>query len=138
MAFLLDTNVVSELRKSAPDEHVLRWSRAHASAGVYISTLVVGEIRRGIERLRARDPGHADRLELWLDGLVTTYHDRVLPVSVAVADEWGVLSAAPQPPPIIDGLMAATAKHHGLTLVTRNVADVERTGVPVVNPFDEG
>ncbi len=136
MAFLLDTNVVSELRKSSPDEHVLRWSRAHASSGVFVSTLVVGEIRRGIERVRSRDPEQADRLEGWLDGLVTTYQDRILPVSTAVADEWGLMSAAPQPPPVIDGLMAATAKYHGLTLVTRNVADVARTGVPVVDPFE--
>jgi predicted nucleic acid-binding protein len=99
VAFLLDTDVVSELRKKSPDENVLRWSRAHARAGVYISTLVVGEIRRGIERVRARDPEQADQLEGWLDGLVTIYQDRILPVSTAVADEWGLMSAAPQPAP---------------------------------------
>jgi predicted nucleic acid-binding protein len=136
MAFLLDTNIVSELRKKAPDANVVDWSRVNARTGAYISALVVGEIRQGIERVRPRDPKQADVLEGWLDGLVDTYQDRILPVSVAVADEWGRMNAAPKPPPVVDGLMAATAKVHRLTLATRNVADVARTGVPLVNPFD--
>jgi toxin FitB len=136
MAFLLDTNIVSELRKSAPDANVARWSRVNARAGAYISALVVGEIRQGIERVRPRDPKQADVLEGWLDGLVDIYRDRILPVSVVVAEEWGRMNAATKPPPIVDGLMAATAKVHRLTLATRNVADMARTGVPLVNPFD--
>jgi toxin FitB len=136
MAYLLDTNVVSELRKSAPDRNVVDWARRNAQAAIYISPLVIGEIRHGIEKVRDRDPRQADSLEAWLDHLEVAYRDRVLPVTVAVADEWGQLNAMSPPPPAIDGLMAATAKVHHLTLVTRNVADVADTGVPLINPFD--
>lgn len=136
MAYLLDTNVVSELRKSVPHPRVAQWHADHVHADVYLSTLAIGEIRRGIERLRPRDPKQADVLEHWLSGLTAAYRERLLPVTQQVAEEWGRMSAATQPPPVIDGLMAATASVHQLTLVTRNVADVGRTGVPLINPFD--
>ncbi|MEV6300869.1 type II toxin-antitoxin system VapC family toxin [Actinoplanes sp. NPDC051861] len=136
MAFLLDTNVVSELRKSAPHPRVAEWHAVHSDAIAYLSALVVGEIRRGIDRLRPRDPKQAEVLERWLTGLTRAYSERLLPVTARVAEEWGRMSATGTPPPVIDGLMAATARVHGLTLVTRNTADVARTGVPAVNPFD--
>jgi toxin FitB len=136
MAFLLDTNVVSELRKARPDGRVLAWQQRHAQAEAYISTLVVGEIRTGIERLRPRDPQQAEVLEQWLRGLLAAYQERVLPVTTEVAQHWGRLNVPPTPPPAIDGLMVATAMVHRLTLVTRNVADVARTGVALVNPFE--
>lgn len=134
MAYLLDTNVVFELRKSKPDPNVAAWRDRHAGAEAFISTLVVGEIRQGIERLRARDPRQADVLERWLGGLLSAYRERVLPITVEIAQEWGRLNVSRRPPPV-DGLLAATAKVHRLTLVTRNLNDVADTGVPVVNPF---
>ena len=136
VAYLLDANVVSELRKPKPNVNVLTWYEGQRRAEAFISTLVVGEIRQGIERVRARDTVQADALERWLTGLVTAYRGRVLPITVDVADAWGRMNASPAPLPAIDGLMAATAKVHRLTLVTRNVTDVARAGVPVVNPFE--
>jgi predicted nucleic acid-binding protein len=136
VAYLLDTSVVSELRKRTPDQHVLAWHRSQSGADVYVSTLVVGEIRQGIERLRPLDVKQAEALENWLIGLVGTYRDRILPITPDVAQEWGRLNATPQAPPVIDGLMAATANVHRLTLVTRNVGDVARTGVAALNPFE--
>jgi len=96
--------------------------------------MVVGEIRCGIARIAARDPVKTERLERWLDGLIGHYGDRILPVDLKISDLWGRLNH-PQPLPAVDGLMAATAAVHGLTLVTRNTSDVERTGVALLNPF---
>jgi predicted nucleic acid-binding protein len=134
VAFLLDTNVVSELRKTAPNPNVLAWHHSQRQADAYLSVLVIGEIRQGIERVRPRDHAQADALERWLGRVVTAYRERILPITDTIADEWGRLNA--QPIPVIDGLMAATAKTHRLVLVTRNVADVARAGITVVNPFD--
>jgi predicted nucleic acid-binding protein len=135
VAFLLDTNVISELRKARPDPNVLDWHHRNAKADAFISSLVIGEIRGGIEQLRGRDANQAAALDGWLVGLLQRFRDQILPVSVEVAQEWGRLNVNPKPP-VLDGLKAATAKVHKLVLVTRNVAHVERTGVAVVNPFD--
>jgi predicted nucleic acid-binding protein len=138
MDFLLDANVVSELRKSAPDPNVLAWQRRHATASAFLSVLVVGEIRQGIERLRPRDGRRAEVLDDWLAGLVNSYRDRILPITAAIAEEWGRMNASRNTPPPVDGLMAATARVHRLALVTRNVAHVPTAGVTVVNPFVAG
>lgn len=95
----------------------------------------MGEIRQGVERLRRRDPTKAEVFDRWLGELLAGYGDRILPISVEVAAEWGRRNV-PDPVPVVDGLMAATAVVHGLTLVTRNTADVSRTGAKVLDPFD--
>jgi predicted nucleic acid-binding protein len=96
--------------------------------------LVLGEITQGIQRLARRDPGQAEVFERWLQQLVEVYDDRVVPVTTEVADVWGRLTV-PDPLPVVDGLLAATALAHGWTLVTRNVADVASTGVRLLDPF---
>ena len=136
MSFLLDTNIVSELRKGVRcNRGVAIWHRSLAADSSYLSVLVVGELRRGVELLRRRDPSSGARLDQWLDRLAADYAERLLPVDASVADCWGRLSV-PDPVPAVDGLMAATALVHDLTLVTRNTADVGRTGARLLNPFD--
>lgn len=103
---------------------------------LHLSVLVVGEIRRGVEAIRRRDPDGGAALDAWLAKLCATYDDRIFPVTRPIAEVWGLLNV-PNPLPAVDGLLAATAKVHGLTIVTRNVKDIERTGVPVLNPFQE-
>lgn len=96
---------------------------------------MIGEIQQGIERLHRRDPGRAARYDTWLQSLRRDFADRVLPITEAVAIEWGRLNAR-QMLPVVDGLMAATARVHSLTVVTRNADDFRRAGVPVLDPFD--
>jgi toxin FitB len=133
--FLLDTNVIAELRKGArANLHVRAWFESLDAEAIVLSVLTIGEIRRGIESVRRRDPVAARALERWLRRLVAEHGDQILPVDLPVAEEWGRLNV-PDPLPVIDALLAATAKVHGLTLVTRNVKDVARTGVELMNPF---
>ncbi|MGH3831724.1 MAG: type II toxin-antitoxin system VapC family toxin [Pseudonocardiaceae bacterium] len=134
MSFLLDTNVLSELRKRAPDAGVAAWFDSVDSGQLYLSVLTVGEIRQGICRLHRRDQAQAAVFDRWLAGVVRTYSDRVVPVTAAVAQEWGRLNV-PDPVPVVDGLLAATAKVHDWTLVTRNIGDVDGTGARLLNPF---
>ncbi len=135
MTYLLDTNVVSETRRRRRSPAVVAWLESVRRADVFISVLVFGEVRHGIERLRARDPAQAAGLETWLATLEERYGKRAIPVDRDVAEAWGSMDPARRPP-IIDGLMAATAQVHGLVLVTRNVTDVARTGVPFLNPWE--
>lgn len=135
MSYLLDSNVVSELRKGGRcDAGVEAWFAEVEEGDLFLSALTLGDLRKGVELLRRRDPLSADRLETWLLGLPSVYADRILDVDERIADRWGRLNA-PDPLPVIDGLIAATAIVHGLTLVTRNVSDVNRSGVPWLNPF---
>ena len=135
MSFLLDTNVISEARKPAGNPNVPAWLSSIRGDDLFLSVLALGEIRQGIERLRPRDLAQAAVLERWLAGLIRDYTDRIVPIGAEIADEWGRLNGV-RSLPVVDGLMAASAKVLGLTLVTRNTADVVGTGVPTFNPFD--
>jgi predicted nucleic acid-binding protein len=134
VSYLLDTNVVSELRKHSPDSGVQAWYESVAGSQLFLSVLTIGEIRLGIERARRKDPAKAAAIESWLTRLETAYGDHVVPVDLAVADTWARQSV-PDPLPVIDGLLAATATVRNWTLVTRNSGDVKRSGVRVLNPF---
>lgn len=136
MSFLVDTNVISELRKGRRcDGGVLAWWADVESTEIYLSVLTVGEIRRGIERIRRRDSSAASSLESWLYRLLNDYADRILPIDLEIADDWARLNV-PDPLPVIDGLLLATARVRGLTVVTRNIRDMARAGVLLVNPFE--
>jgi toxin FitB len=135
VTYLLDTNVVSELRKRQPDPHVLAWYDRVPSSRLFLSVLTIGEIRLGIERLRRRDGIAAQALEPWLLGLLGAYQDHIVGVDIETAQEWGRLSAA-DPVPVIGGLLAACARVRDWTLVTRNTADLARSGTTLLNPFE--
>ncbi len=138
MRCLIDTNIISEVRKGDRcDPNVARWWQTLNDEDLYLSVLVLGEIRKGIELVRPRDPSQAEAIERWLDVVRAEFAGRILPVDQAVADEWGRMNA-PTPVAVLDGLLAASAKVSGLTLATRIVSDVERTGVRLVNPFELG
>jgi toxin FitB len=136
--FLLDTDVISELVRPRPDPKVAAWISSTDESLLYLSVLTLGEIRKGIASL----PSTARRslLEAWLDrDLMSRFSGRILPVDQPVADRWGRLSAEAVSKrmvlPVIDGLLAATALHHDLTVVTRNTDDIEPARVPVFNPW---
>jgi toxin FitB len=134
MSWLLDTNIVSELRKGERAQPGLQaWFAGVGEESLYTSVLVIGELRRGIESLRRRDVPSALALEHWLTGVTGGFSDRILPVDQAVAEQWGRLNV-PDPVPTVDGLLAATAIVHGLTLVTRNTKDVGTSGVSLLDP----
>ena len=134
MAYLLDTCVVSELRKSHCNAGVSSWMSSNQPDEVFLSVLTLGEIRRGIELHRLKNPTGAGSLERWLMGLETHYADHLLPITTAIADRWGRLCLQ-QPLPVTDGLLAATGIEHKLTLETRNTTDFQRSGVNILNPF---
>jgi predicted nucleic acid-binding protein len=135
MAFLLDTNVLSELRRdSRCDPRVYAWAQSVGSRACYISVLSLGEIRKGIEVLRRRSPEQVPAFEKWIDKLTRDYEDFILPVTEEVAGQWGRLNAI-QSLPVIDGLIAATAAHFRLTIVTRNLNDFP-DAIPKLNPWE--
>ena len=135
MSYLIDTNIISELRKGMRcNPQVAAWWAGVAEDDLWLS-LVLGEIRNGVELARRRDPQKAEALEVWLKEVTTGFGDRLLHVDGTVADEWGRMNAT-RPVPVIDALMAATAKVNGLTFVTRNSTDVDGLDVDLLNPFE--
>jgi toxin FitB len=135
VGFLLDTNVVSELRRgNAANAGVIKWFDAQSPRELFLSVVTVGEIRQGIEQLRAKDKPQATMLDRWVTGLVQFYEDRLIYVDGDIAEEWGRLRAA-RPVPVVDALIAATARVHDLTLVTRNLRDFSGLRLRVLNPF---
>jgi toxin FitB len=134
--YLIDTNIISEVRKGRRcDPNVASWYEIIEDASLYLSVLVTGEIRKGIESVRPKDNAQANAIENWLVAVDKAFGERILPVDRAVANEWGRLNAR-RPLPVIDGLLAATAKIHHMTLVTRNTADIADLGVHILNPFE--
>ena len=131
--FLIDTDVLSALRKRKRHPEVAQWIEKQRSADLYLSVVSVGEIERGIERQQRRDPVHAHALAAWLDSLLALYGERILAVDLPAARRWGRLSGRLGHDGA-DLLIAATALEHGLTVVTRNVRHFEPTGVPVLDP----
>jgi predicted nucleic acid-binding protein len=135
--FLIDTNVISELIKATPAPEVAAWVDTTDEQLFYLSVLTLGEIRRGIVLLPQSK--RRTRLEAWLSGdLLMRFAGRILDIDQEIADRWGHLSGAGGATiPVIDGLLAATAIHHNLTLVTRNTKDMARTGVALFNPWSD-
>jgi predicted nucleic acid-binding protein len=135
VSYLIDTNVISELRKGDRcDPAVAAWGAKVDENELWTSALVLGEIRRGIELARRHDPQKAKVLEAWLEEVIYGFGDRILDLDAQVADEWGRMNAI-RPLPVIDALIAATARANSLTFVTRNVSDVQGVGVDLLNPF---
>jgi len=133
--YLIDTNVISEVRKGRRcDPNVASWFDSIDDSQLYLSVLVLGEIRKGVERVRKTDTSAAIALEKWLNAVTDAFGSRVLPVDLAVAEEWGRMSAQ-RPVPTVDALLAATARVNRMTLATRNVADVAGLGADVIDPF---
>ena len=137
--FLLDTNCISELVRPKPEPRVLEWMEAADETMLYLSVLTIGEIRKGLAGLAQGK--RRTRLETWLEvELHARFSGRIVPIDMGVADRWGLLTAEAKrkgnPLSIIDGLLAATALHHNLTVVSRNISDFAHTHVPVLNPWE--
>lgn len=137
MSYLLDTSVVSELVRSRPAGAVLRWIETVPDSALHLSALSLGEIRKGVERLPRGS--RKEQLRLWLEQqLPAWFGDRLLPVDALVADRWGkLLASVERSVPAIDSLLAATALHHDLRLVTRNAADFRFPGLEIIDPWRE-
>jgi toxin FitB len=134
--YLLDTNVLSEIRKGdRADVRVMSWFEKVGAEDLYLSVMTLGEIRYGVESKQRKDPQQARVLERWLERTGLHFSDRILPVSAAIADRWGRMGID-EPVPDVDAILAATAIEHGLTLVTRNVRNFSRSGVSLLNPWE--
>jgi len=137
VSYLVDTNVVAELARRVPDPRVVAWFGAVPDTALHLSVLTLGELRKGVESLA--EVRRKERLRDWLEhDLTEWFGDRLLPVSAPIADRWGrLLAQAGRPMPAIDSLLAATAIHHGLRMVTRNEKDFDFPGLEVINPWNK-
>ena len=133
--YLLDTNVLSELRRPRPNPSVLRWVRSVSQSRLHLSAVTIGEIQVGIEMTRRQDVGKAEELDAWLERVLLAFD--VIDVDAAAFREWARLMQRQSDTLIYDAMIAAVAVVHRLTVVTRNVRDFEQLGVPVLNPFEE-
>lgn len=133
MAFLLDTNLVSELRRPRPHSGVVAWLQSIDDAEVYLASVTIGEIQAGIERTRDQDSAKADAIERWLDQVSNTFN--ILTMDGPAFRHWAQLMHRQSDPLYEDGMIAAIAKVHQFTVVTRNVGDFSRFEVPLLNPF---
>ena len=136
MSYLLDTNVVSELVRPKPDAAVLEWFATTPDNALFLSVLTLGEIRKGVEKLT--DAQRREKLRIWLEyDLLGWFGQRILPIGPEVADHWSrLLAQVGRPLPAIDSLLAATALHHDLRLVTRNTRNFDYAGLEIINPWE--
>lgn len=132
--YLIDTVVLSEFRRRRPDPGVTAWLGQRSADDLFLSVVTLGEVERGIDLQRRLNPGFAEALTVWLDNTISTYGDRILPITTSIGRRWGRLSAEIGHAGT-DLLIAATAIEHGLTVVTRNIRHFVPTGVSVENPF---
>jgi predicted nucleic acid-binding protein len=135
LSFILDTDVISEFSKRRPNETVVKFVESSSSDKLWLSVLSLGEIRRGIEVGRRRNPDAAASIARWLARTEDQFADRVLPITAEIAHRWGEITSD-RARPVVDTLIAATALVHGLTVVTRNVRDFQTLGIPVINPWN--
>lgn len=136
MAYLIDTNIISEIQKGdKANINVRQWFENVDSEELYLSVLVIAELRQGIERLSSRNVEQAKVLGQRLKNIENSFDRRILPITMDIANRWAI-NNVPDPFPVIDGLLAATAMVHDLIFVTRNVKDVERSKVKLINPFN--
>jgi len=135
MKYLLDTNTVSEFTKIRRNPQVVAWFSATPIEALFLSTLTIGELRRGVAVLAQKDAARAAKLSEWVSSIVQTYQNRILPVTLEISNRWGLLSAE-RSRSVVDTILAATAIEHELILVTRNIKDIQDTGAIFFNPFD--
>jgi len=134
LKYLLDTNVLSAMRRRGRHPAVTAWFRSVVAADLFMSVLTLGEVRKGIEEARGADPAFAQDLETWLQELEREFLERIVPIDQDIAEAWGRMLAVDDRAPV-DALLAATALVHGMALVTRNTKDFRARGVPVIDPF---
>ena len=138
MKYLIDTCVISELVKPVPNIRVTNWLQSASADALFLSVLTIGEVRKGLVKLP--DSKKKEKLTLWLNSLLKDYNDRIIPIDLTVSENWGIIQGNAEksgtPMSTIDGLIAAAASTHNLTLVTRNESDFTPGQIPIMNPWE--